>query len=176
MENFHRIGVVHIRRQRCRHECRGMVRFEPRGVVRHDGIRRRMRFVETVFGKLLHQVEQLHGQLAIDAVLGRAFAENATVLGHFFGLLLTHGPTQHIGSAQRITADQLRNLHHLFLIHDHTVGRCQAALERLMEIVDLLQALLTQNKVVHHPRTQRARPVERQHSNNVFKTVGRQLL
>ena len=98
------------------------------------------------------------------------------MLGHLFGFFLTHRPPQHICSTQRITTDQLGDLHHLFLIDDNAVGRCQAGFERLMEIVDLLQPFFTQNKVVHHPRAQRARTVECQHSNNVFEAIRGQLL
>ena len=176
MENLHRIGVIHIGRQRRRHERRRMVRLEPGRVISHHGIGRRVRFVETVLGELFHEIEQLHGQLAVDTILRRTVAEDAAMFGHFFGLFLTHRPPQHIGGAQRVAADQLRDLHHLFLIHDHTVGRRQTGLERLMEVVNLLQTLLAQNEVVHHARAQRARSIERQHGDDVFKTVGRQLL
>jgi hypothetical protein len=61
------------------------------------------------------------------ALLGlRALDEQAAVLGHLLGLLLAHRAPQQVGAAQRVAADDLRDLHHLFLVHDHAVGRLQA--------------------------------------------------
>ena len=50
----------------------------------------------------------------------------------------------------RVAADDLRDLHHLFLIHDHAVGRLQTALEVVVEVVDLLLAFFPQNEVVSY--------------------------
>jgi hypothetical protein len=45
-----------------------------------------------------------------------------------------------------------------------------------VEIVDLLLALLAQDEVVDHAGAERAGTVEREHGDDVFETVGRQLL
>jgi hypothetical protein len=45
-----------------------------------------------------------------------------------------------------------------------------------MEVVDLLLALLAQDEVVDHARTQRARTVEREHRDDVLEAVGLKLL
>ena len=50
-----------------------------------------MRFVKTVSCKALHQVKNFVGFVRGNVVTRSTFAENFTVLGHFFGLLFTHG-------------------------------------------------------------------------------------
>ena len=154
VENFHRIGAIHIGRQCRGHERCCVVRLQPGGVIRHYGVSSRMRFIESVLGKLFHQIEKLHSQPFVDRTLFSTFTENIAVLCHFFGFFLTHCPPQHIRCTQRITTDQLGNLHHLFLIHDHAIGRRQTGLKRLMEVFDFLQAFFTQNKVIYHARAQ----------------------
>jgi hypothetical protein len=135
-----------------------------------------VRLVEAVLGELGHQVEKMLGQCFRVAFFLGAFTENATVLGHFLGLFLAHGAAQHVGATQRVTADDLRDLHHLFLVHDHAVGRLQASFQIVVEIVDLLLALLAQDEVVHHPRAKRAGTVEREHGDDVLEAVRREFL
>ena len=79
-------------------------------------------------------------------------------------------------TTERVAADDLRDLHHLFLIHDDAVGRRQAASQVGVEVVDLLLALFTQDEVVDHARTERAGSIEREHGDDVFEAVGGQLL
>jgi hypothetical protein len=129
VNDLHRVGDVHVRRQRRRHEGGAMVCLQPGGVVGDDGVGGGVRLVEAVLGELLHQVEKLHRQLFVVALLLRPFAHQVAVQGHLFGLLLAHRTPQQVGGAQRIAADDLRDLHHLFLIDDDPVGRFEADLQ-----------------------------------------------
>ena len=128
-EDAHLVGVVHHERQVRRHERGRMVRLEIRRLIRHERIRRRMRLVEAVARELLHQVEEQRGLGLGHAVLRGAFDEDGPVRGHLLGLLLAHRAAQQVGAAQRVAADLLRDLHHLFLVHHHAVGRRQDRLE-----------------------------------------------
>ena len=99
------------------------MRFEPRGLIRHIGIRRRVRFVEAVARKFFHVVKNFIGFFAADALFGCAIGKNFAVFYHLFGLFLAHRAAQQIRAAQRVAADDLRCLHHLLLIHHDAVGR-----------------------------------------------------
>ena len=152
-----------------------MVRLEPGGLVGDHRIGSGVRLVEAVFGELGHQVEQVLGQCRIVALLFRPLGDGGAVRGHFFGFFLAHRPAQHVGPAQRIAADDLRNLHHLFLIHDHAVGRLQAGFQIIVVIVDLLLTFFPQDEVVDHAGTQWAGAVQREHGDDVLEAVGLQL-
>jgi hypothetical protein len=95
---------------------------------------------------------------------------------HLLGLLLAHRPAQQVGGTERVAADDLRDLHHLFLIDDDAVGRFEAGLQIVDVVVDLLLALLAQDEVVDHSRAERPGPVEREHGDDVLEAVGRELL
>ena len=99
------------------------MRFEPRGLIRHIGIRRRVRFIETVAREFFHVVKNFIGFFAADALFCRAFGKNFAVFHHFFGLFLAHRAAQQIRTAQRVAADDLRRLHHLLLVHHNAVSR-----------------------------------------------------
>ena len=99
----------------------------------------------------------------------RAFGEDFAVFHHFFGLFLTHGTTQQVRAAERVAADNLRRLHHLFLIHHNPVGRREDAFEQRMDVLEFL-TLHTRDEVgdvVH-----RAGAVERHEGDEFFKLGG----
>jgi hypothetical protein len=98
------------------------------------------------------------------------------VLIHLLFFLLAHRPTQHVGATERVATDDLRNLHHLLLIDDDAVGRLQTGFQIVVEIIDLLLALLAQDEVIHHPRAKRAWAVERKHGDDVFEAIRCQFL
>ena len=149
--------------------------LEPGRLVRHHRIGRCVRLVEAVFSELFHEIEKLHGELFVIALLQRAGTKDLTVLGHLLGLFLAHRPAQQVGAAKRIAANNLRDLHDLFLIDDHAIGRRQAVFQVRVEIIDLLLALFAQDKIIHHTRAQRTWPVQREHRDNVFETIWLQL-
>ncbi len=134
-----------------------------------------MRLVEAVLGELLHQVKKLGGQVRVMSLVPGTVGEDGPLLRHFLSLFLAHGTTQQVGTTQRVAGDDLRNLHHLLLIHDHAIGGLQAITQVRMEVVDLLLTLLAQDEVIDHARAQRPGTVERQHRDDVLEPVGGQL-
>ena len=53
------IGVARHRRQQRRHELYGIMRLQISGVIGQKRISGRVRFIESVAGKLLHKIEDL---------------------------------------------------------------------------------------------------------------------
>jgi len=51
-----------------------------------------------------------------------AFGKDDALFFHLFGFFLTHGSTQHVGSAETVTGQYLGDLHDLFLVQDDTIG------------------------------------------------------
>ncbi len=78
-----------------------------------------MGFVESIAGKLGHQVENLLNLLGWIFTLSRTFDEALALLRHLLGLFLSHGATEQVRFAQGISGQPVRDLHHLLLIHDH---------------------------------------------------------
>jgi hypothetical protein len=132
------VGVVHHQREVRRHERRGMMRLEVGGLVGDERISCRMRLVEAVAGELLHEVEERGRLRAADAVALCARDEDVAVLRHLFLVLLAHRAAQEIRLAERVAADHLRDLHHLFLVHHHAVGRPEDRLEPRVGVVEAL--------------------------------------
>ena len=140
-----------------------------------------MGFVEAVTGEFLHQVEDVTGKVRIDIVARATFDETATLLGHFLGLFLTHGPTQHVRAAEGVAGHDLGDLHHLFLIQDDAVGRRQYRLEAFVLVIgvrvrQLGAAVLAVDEVVHHAGLQRPRTEQGHQCDQVFQAVGLELL
>ena len=163
------VGVVHRRTHVGGGEGGGVVRLHVGGLVGHQCVGGGVRLVEAVAGKALHQVEQLGGPGLRHAVLGRTFSKGDTVRGHLLGLLLAHGTAQQVGAAQRVAADHLRDLHHLFLVDHDAVGLAKDRLEPLVEVFDALLAMFALDEVgdeVHRPRT-----VERHQRDDVLEAV-----
>ena len=174
------VGVVHIRRKYRRHERCRIVGFQPGGLVRHQAIGGGVGFVEAITGELFYQVEDVTGQVGINIVGGATFNETAALLGHFLGLFLTHGATQHVRTAEGVAGHHLGDLHHLFLVQDDAVGRRQYGLEAFILIVgmrvsQLGPAVFTVDEVIHHARLQRARTEQGHQCDQVFQAVGLEL-
>ena len=120
-----------------------------------------MGFVETVTGELLYQIKYFDSQCRVNPLCHGAIFENAALLGHFFRLFLTHGTPQKIRTAQRITCQHLRDLHHLFLIQNDAVSGLQDRLQPLVLVLSVricqrLPTMLAVNEVFNHPRLQGA--------------------
>jgi len=68
-----------------------------------------------------------------------------------------------------IASDDLRDLHHLFLVHDHAVSRRQRDLQIGMEIFRLRAPVFAVDEVFHHARLQRPRAVQRDQRHDVLE-------
>ena len=130
-----------------------------------------MALVETVTGKLVDQVKQLIGFHSVDLVMLSATLNESFTLGIHFGLdLLAHRPAQQIGATQRIARQDLRGLHHLFLIDKDAIGFCQNGFEQRVRIFDRDAAILPvpkQSDIVH-----RAGAIERDERDDISKIGG----
>ena len=133
------VGVAHVERHRRRHELDRIVRLQIGGLVGDQRVGRGVALVEAVFGETLQQIEDRIGMRALDAALGRAFDEILALRLHLRADLLAHGAAQQIGLAERIAGEDLRGLHHLFLIDDDAVGLFQDRLELGMDVFRLLR-------------------------------------
>ena len=133
-KDFELVGIVQFAGHGGRHEFGRIMCFEPRGLVRHIRISRRVRFVETVSREFFHVIEDFIGFGAVDVLLGCPFGKNLAVFHHFFGFFLTHGTAQQVRTAQRIATNHLCSLHDLFLIHHNAVGRFQHGFEQRMHV------------------------------------------
>ena len=120
---LHLVGEIHDAAHVGCHEFRREVRLQISRLVGDQRVGSRVRLVEAVAGKLLHEIEQLIRNTPGDALINSTFSKDAAMLGHFLGLLFTHRATQQIGTAQRVAADRLRDLHHLLLIDHDAQGR-----------------------------------------------------
>ena len=131
-----------------------------------------MRFVETVAGKLRHEVENLFDLLGRITSLGRATDKPLALRCHFLGNLLAHGSTQQVGFTQGITGQSMGNLHYLFLINDYTQGLFKDLFQFRQLVFDLFPAMLAINEIVDHAALDRARAIKRIQSSKVFDGVG----
>ncbi len=92
-------------------------------MVTDQRIGRRVRFVETVAGELLHRIEDVVGELLFHALLlSRTFDKTLPLGDHLLDFLLTHGATQKVGFAEGVASDLLRHPHDLLLINRHAIG------------------------------------------------------
>ena len=98
------------------------------------------------------------------------------LLRHLLGLLLAHRAAQQVGAAERVAGQHLRDLHHLFLVQDHAVGRREHRLQVGMQVVDrpVGPAVLAVDEVVDHARLQRAGTEQRDQRDDVLEAVGLQ--
>ncbi len=155
-----------------------MVSLQPGRAVRQQRISSRMRAIETVFGKLLHQVEDPRRQRRRDAALRGTLDENGALLGHFLRLFFAHRPPQQVGTAQRIASQYLGYLHHLLLVDDDPVGARQNRLERRVQVVDgrCRIGVFPGNEVVDHARLERTRTKQRNERHQIVEVIRFQTL
>ena len=87
-----------------------------------------MRLVEAIAGKFFHQIENLNRETAVYPLRSGTLFKYLALPFHLFGIFLSHGTTQHIGTTERVTCKYLGDLHHLFLVENNTVGGLQNGL------------------------------------------------
>ena len=130
-----------------------------------------MGLVKTILGKHRHQVKELFRQGCAIAFLLRTRQKCPFVLGHFFGLFLTHRSPEQIGTTEGVAPNGLRNLHDLLLVDDHAVGRFESRLEVRMEEVNGLLPFFAQDEIVDHARTQWTGTIQREDRDDVLKAI-----
>ena len=143
------LGVQH-RGQKGRHILPGVVVFEPRGLIGHNGVAHRVGLVEGVVGEVVDLVVDGLARLYVDAVahtagnasLGISPQECLPLPLHILGLLLAHGPADHIRLSQRVTAQLAEDFDDLLLVDDTAVGDGENGLERRVLVGDQLGVML----------------------------------
>jgi hypothetical protein len=129
--------------------------------------------VEAVVGEFGEQVEDLVGLGLGQAALEGA-GDEAGALGVHLGLdLLAHRAAQHVGLAQRIAGERLRDLHHLLLIDDDAEGLLQDRLDLLVHVFRLFAPELS--RAIGRDIGHRARTVERHQRYEIHEAVGAHL-
>src|SRR3546814_1331023 len=111
------------------------MRLEPRRLVGEQRVGGGVRFVETIARELVDQIEQFVGLVRGDIVgFGTAFDKDRALRVHLGLDLLAHRAAQQIGATERITRQDLRGLHHLFLIDEDRSEEHTSELQSLMRI------------------------------------------
>ena len=146
----HVVGVGHDRREHGGHELSGVVRLQPGGVVGNDRIRGRVREVETVPSEGLDLLREGLRRLLLHASLDRLRNKLPELLPDERGDLLAHRLTEHIGLGQVVAAQDVRDPHHLLLVHDDAVRGLEYRLEVGMVVTDLLPACFPPDVGVRH--------------------------
>ncbi len=146
-----------------------MMALEPACLISHQGVCGRVRLVEAVTGELLHDVEDLVSLLRIDGISAGAINKHCALLIHLLLLLFAHRPTQQISTAQAVTRDYLRRLHHLFLINHDAIGVTKHPLQTRMRIVHPLTTVLAVDEI--GDEIHRAGTVKRIKCDQVFQPV-----
>jgi hypothetical protein len=116
-------------------------------------------------------VEDVAGHLRIHAAGTRALQELVANLRHFLGLLLAHGAPQQVRLPEAETGENLGDLHHLFLVEHHPVGRREHGCGIPMGIHDMLAAVLAVDVLVDGAGLQWARSEQRDQRHDVVEPV-----
>ncbi len=141
--------------------------FKISRLVGDQRIGRGVRFIEAITGKFFHQVENQMRFFARHLIFFRAFEENFTMRRHLFDFFLAHRPPQQIGAAQRITADHLRDLHHLLLVNHDAAGFAEDAFHARIKVLHRLSSVLALNVV--GDQLHRAGTIKRHQRDQIFQ-------
>ncbi len=172
-EDVELVGIAEIEGHRRGKELDRIVRLEIGGLEGDQRIGRGVALVEAVAGEFRHLIEDMIGDALADAALRRAIDERLALRVHLGLDLLAHGTAQQIGAAERIARQHLRDLHDLLLVDHDPVRLLEDALERRVQVVGLLAAVL--HRDIARDVLHRARPIERDDGDDVLEAVGQQL-
>ena len=112
------------------------------------------------------------GHAALDVAGGIAVEKRLPLLGHVLGLLLAHGPAEHIRLAQGVPRQLLEDLDDLLLIDDTAVSDGQDRLQLRDDVADLAGIMLTGNEL--GDRIHGAGTVQGNDSRDVLNALGLQ--
>ena len=151
-----------------------MIGFQIGGLERNERIGCRVALVEAVIGEFRQKVEDLVGLALVEPALDRAGDEALALVVHLLLDLLAHGAAQKVGVAERIARQDLRHLHHLFLVDDDAEGLAQHRLELGVRIPVLLVVLVLAElaRAIDRNVRHRARAIERHEGDHVLEPVG----
>ena len=107
---------------------------------------------------------------SVKSLFLRASDETLAVRRHFLRLLLAHRAAKKVRLSERISRDDVRDLHHLFLVDDDAVGFRENRLQLGEFELDLFGAVFPLDEVVDHAAADRAGSVERVQCREVLDT------
>ena len=124
--------------------------FEVRCLIGHHRIGNGVGLIECVIGEGEDLIVDFFGRGGVDAVGhaalnvagGIAVEKRLPLLGHVLGLLLAHGPAEHIRLSQRVPGKLLEDLDDLLLIDDTAVSDGQDRLQLRDDVADLAGVML----------------------------------
>ena len=128
-----------------------------------------MALVEAVLGEQDHLVEQLVGDLGVNATLRCSLHKDAAMLLHLRDFFLAHGATQQIRLAKGVAGQVLRDAHDLLLVHHDSVGLAQNRLQRAVGEIDRFTAVLAVDELGNQASIEWTRSIERQDRGDVFQ-------
>ena len=167
--------VDHAGHSRC-HEFRPIMGLEVRRLPGYVGISCRMGLVETIAGEIDHEVEYLVGNVVGNGVLPRPFQEISPLGDQDGFLFLAHGTAQQISLSQGKAAHDRGDLHDLFLVEDDAICILEDRLQQRVQVSDFLFTVTALDEIIDHAAAQRARTVEGDERDHVFKVLRRQFL
>ena len=178
----HLFGIVNDRSHKRRHKFHRIIILQPGCLIGHYRIAGRMRLVEGIFGKVHHVFIDLSRRFLIDApgdTAGYPFLlvsvyKIGPLLLHHRLLFLAHGTADKIASSHGIASQVSHDLHHLLLVHDTAVGRCQNRLQLRAGVDHRIMIIFPLNILgnkFHGPR-----PVQRDPGYNILQIPGTKLL
>ena len=167
------VGVVEVERHRRGQELDRVIGLQIGGLEGDERVGRGVALVEAVIGELGEEVEDLVGLALVEAALDGAGHEALALGVHLRLDLLAHGAAQQVGVAERIAGEDLRDLHHLFLVDDDAERLLQDRLELRMRIPGLRWVVLAElARAIDRDVRHRARAVERDERDQVLEAVG----
>ncbi len=172
-EDVELVGIAKIERHQRGEEFDRVVGLQIGRLIGHERVGRGMRFVEAVAGKFGHLIEDQLGAGALDPARRRPLEKQLALRLHLGRDLLAHRAAQQIGAAEAVASQHLGDLHDLLLVGHDAVGFLQDPLERRVQVIGLLLAVLDRDvsrDVLHRPR-----PVERVGGDDVLEPVRAQL-
>ena len=164
--------VSGFRSQQRGHKFHGIVRLEPGGLISQERIGAGVGFVESVAGKLGHEIENAFGLFRRNFMGGAAGEEFLALRGHLVAILFAHGAAQDIGFAEGKSGQAIGDLHDLLLIKNDAVGFFQDFLQFRQIVGDFFLAVLAGDEIVDHAALDGAGAIERVERGQVFEARG----
>ena len=166
-------------------EAQRIISFQPRRLISNDRIRRCVRLVECVRGKLRDLFKKFRRDLFRHTARHRAFDnnvaffvlfavdENVFVRRHFRGVLFAHCTAKFVGFPERVARNFPCDVHDLLLIHDTAVRNFQGVFKHRVQIMNVFGVEFAIDIV--RDKLHRTRSIKRNASDNFFQTVGLKL-
>ena len=166
LHNRHDIfRFAHFGCHRSRHIFRAKMRFQIGRLVSDISIRRCVTLVERISAKRKNSIPNFLNHFGIIAPINASGFKFRFQLRHFVRHFFSHDSTDIVSAAQRVTAQNLRQLHHLFLINNHAVSFRQNRFQILMIAVDRFFAQFAGDKMRN--LINRSWAIERIHSDQI---------